>query len=400
MDRYNSLWLFNPDHDLVLGINEPHYIAPMSIRKMKEDLDLLPIWYAPNGDAVYASRIELSASFLRASHLKPKACLAAADFFIYNKVYPWGWNRTLRKWLLGQGFSTGVLPTLSQLDSIRELSGRGWSVDLSKVLYPSWGKGESELFNRVLAVKEFVEQNGKTILKAPWSGSGKGLRFASGCWDSALEGWVVRTLATQGSVVGEPLYKKVKDFAMEFYSSGGAVSFVGYSLFETDSKGSYQKSVLGSNDYLEQQLLYYISQKELGDLRMQLELLLTNQVGDLYEGYLGVDMMVCLNEDDSFWIHPCVEINLRINMGVVARLFYDQYVCQNSVGYYVVAYEKKEGALLENDRKRNMEFPLQLLGNQIQSGYCSLTPIFSDTHYQAYVVITEKMDDLCSATLK
>ena len=29
-------------------------------------------------------------------------------------------------------------------------------------------------------------------------------------------------------------------------------------------------------------------------------------------------------------VHPCVEINMRMNMGVVARLFYDRFVAPGS----------------------------------------------------------------------
>ena len=40
---------------------------------------------------------------------------------------------------------------------------------------------------------------------------------------------------------------------------------------------------------------------------------------DGYEGPLGVDMMVCGDEEAAYWINPCVEINLRYTMGFVAK---------------------------------------------------------------------------------
>ena len=40
---------------------------------------------------------------------------------------------------------------------------------------------------------------------------------------------------------------------------------------------------------------------------------------------------------------PCVEINLRMNMGVVARLIYDNYVCDGVQGRYVIEYYAKPG---------------------------------------------------------
>ena len=48
-------------------------------------------------------------------------------------------------------------------------------------------------------------------------------------------------------------------------------------------------------------------------------------------------MMICRfpeNEKPFFRIHPCVEINLRMNMGVVARFLYDRYVRSDSTGRF------------------------------------------------------------------
>lgn len=41
-----ELYVFNPDADMALGNNEENYMAPATIRRMAEDLALLPVWYA------------------------------------------------------------------------------------------------------------------------------------------------------------------------------------------------------------------------------------------------------------------------------------------------------------------------------------------------------------------
>ena len=57
-----------------------------------------------------------------------------------------------------------------------------------------------------------------------------------------------RVLRVQGEIMVEPLYNKVCDFAMEFYADGnGSVSFVGYSLFDTDAHGNYKGNFLLSD---------------------------------------------------------------------------------------------------------------------------------------------------------
>lgn len=382
-----TLALFNPEHDLVLGANEPHYIAPATIRKMKEDLSLLPLWYAPRGAEVLVCNSALAHSFLATTLLRPQALVAQAATPLYHKVSPWGWNQLVVKTLLQQGVCSNLLPTPSQLASIRTLSGRGLAVYILQAL-GCWANGATSA--ACYSLDEVISrgtQLPKTILKAPWSGSGKGLRFATGRFDKALEGWVKRTLATQGYVVVEPFYDKRVDFAMEFESLPGEVRFVGYSIFETDDKGSYQRGILGSNEQLEARLSAYLPGVAFQALQQQLETLLGSKLGDAYQGYLGVDMMVCQNSDGSYWLHPCVEINLRMNMGVVARLFYDRYVVGGSEGYYVVSYHARPGALVEQHRANEESHPLLLEQGRIASGYCSLTPVAFDTHYQAYVLL-------------
>ena len=49
-----KLYLFNPDSDLALANNETNYIAPVSARRMAQDLALLPVWYADPHNAVLA----------------------------------------------------------------------------------------------------------------------------------------------------------------------------------------------------------------------------------------------------------------------------------------------------------------------------------------------------------
>jgi hypothetical protein len=63
-------------------------------------------------------------------------------------------------------------------------------------------------------VHEFVDAVGETVLKSPWSGSGRGLlRVSPQTWSTNVEGWVARVIRTQGGIMGEPLYNKVCDFA-------------------------------------------------------------------------------------------------------------------------------------------------------------------------------------------
>ena len=124
--------------------------------------------------------------------------------------------------------------------------------------------------------------------------------------------------------MAEPIYNKVCDFAMEFCADEeGRVAFAGYSFFETDAFGNYKANLLVSDAEIERRLGAYVSLGTLHGVRSRLLTVLPDWLGGHYAGYLGVDMMIC--HEGDYRIHPCVEINLRMNMGVLARLFFDRF---------------------------------------------------------------------------
>jgi hypothetical protein len=82
-----------------------------------------------------------------------------------------------------------------------------------------------------------------------------------------------------------------------------------------------------------------------------------------------------------------VEVNLRMNMGVVSRLFFDRYVSPEACGRYVIEFYPHEGDALHFHEEMKERFPLCLREGRIEEGYLSLTPVFGDTAYQIYVMV-------------
>jgi len=99
-----------------------------------------------------------------------------------------------------------------------------------------------------------------------------------------------------------------------------------------------------------------------------------------------VDMMV-IRTADGYAVHPCVEVNLRMNMGVVSRLFFDRYVCREAVGRYIIEYYPFPCEALKMHCSMKEKYPLRFQEGKILAGYLSLTPVFEDTNYQIYVLI-------------
>lgn len=251
--------------------------------------------------------------------------------------------------------------------------------------------GESSLLHSAEEVEAFVRTRPACLLKEPWSGCGRGIRHAAGTFPPSLRGWTERVLRTQQAIVGEPFYDKVADFAMEFAKGDGrGVRFTGYSVFETDERGAYKGNLLATNEALERRLTAYVPQSVLHALRDKLSATLSQVIGNDYQGCLGVDMMVCLSADGKgYVIHPCVEVNLRMSMGMVARQVYDRHVQEGTCGKYVVEYYPEPGEAERTHRRLCREHPLRTANGRILSGYLSLTPVNEDTAYQAYLVVDE-----------
>ena len=377
------LYLFNPENDMALASGSPYYMAPASAKKMASDLAPLPAWYAEKGGTVLLTDARQAKWMVDECrwHLDVEWTFDVSSE--YGRVMPWGWNPALLRWLREARVSD--LPSDFPMDAIRALSGRKQAVDLLPKLQMEGTVGESFWLASVDEIDGYSSIYNKVLLKAPWSGSGKGIQPLTGAPDDNLKGWARRVIATQGGVVCEPYCHKVADFAMEFLASADGVTFAGYSFFEADVRGIYKENWLASDEAIENRLSMYVPREVLARVRERLLYELPLLLGDVYEGYLGVDMMVVRTED-GYAVHPCVEINLRMNMGVVSRLFFDRYVCPESSGRYIIEYYPHEGDALRFHEEMKREHPLCVRDGKMEKGYLSLTPVFGDTAYQIFVL--------------
>lgn len=392
-----ALYLFNPEHDLALASGEANYMAPASARRMASELALLPMWYAEEGSAV------LAPSAYNLDYVKKIQELLGLSVDLITEpelaiepdldIRPWGWDVALRKRLSVLGVDEVLLPSMGQLNDLREYSHRSKAVALLPELQLNeYFCGESYYLRTPEEWKRFVEGRKECLLKAPLSGSGKGLNWCKGIFTPFISGWCTRVAASQGGVIAEPIYNKVEDFAMEFYSDGaGELTFVGYSLFHTGKSGMYEGNCLLSNEAIRKQLAQYIPSEALMDLENCLKYRLSALVGTVYKGYLGVDMMICRfpeNEKPVFRIHPCVEINLRMNMGVIARFLHDRYVRPGSTGRFVIDYHPSEGEALQEHERMSATYPLESREGRVYSGYLPLVPVHKRSCYRAWIWVT------------
>lgn len=141
--------------------------------------------------------------------------------------------------------------------------------------------------------KYLILQNAPFILKTPYSSSGRGLLWLPERKLTTKDRtWIEGALNKQGCVSIECALDKYQDFAMEFYSDGnGNIRYEGLSVFGAEKKGAYSGNVLGEQTYLES---FFV--ENFGDKFQQLKETVGEAIrqiyGNIYTGYLGVDMLV------------------------------------------------------------------------------------------------------------
>jgi hypothetical protein len=390
----HPLYLFNPDHDLALANNDKNFNPPLSARTFAKDLACLPMWYASSGSVIAV--MSLNEEWVEKMQrqfppLRDIAIKIQSDFSTITSINPWGWNSAVCKRLAVQGFGSALLPETSRLSEIRRLSHRRTAISALQFLREETSLvgllplPAHELFSEK-EVAAFANCYPKVVFKAPWSGSGKGLCWSIDTMTESRLGWCRNIIEKQGSVVGEVIYDKVQDFAIEFSCQNGKVNFAGYSWFDTE-RGIYRNNTLISDEAILSRLTdKWITPQHLLTIQHQLLLFIEHEIAPFYTGLLGVDMFV-FQQNGEFLLHPCVEINLRMTMGCVARIFHDRFVHPSATGRFYIDHYPSAGNLWQDHLQRQATLPLEVIDGRITQGYLSLSPVTPLSHYRARVEI-------------
>lgn len=300
--------VFNPEHDLCLANGDANFVPPASALEFGRDCAGLVDWIEAHSD---------------------------------GKVKAWGWDTVLKKRLLKEGVPESMLPPDDALEEIRRLSRREMSVKASAHVNDFLsGRVSPELLGKLRPLSDVravsdekdivpaVDSFGDAVMKAPLSGSGKGLRWArSGELSASDLGWGRKVIARQGGLMVEKRLDIVRDFAMLFHIGEGksdtSVSFEGYSMFFNEN-GIYHGNVLASDRFIISGLSRHVPEPLLDNVREALTSFFRQEFLGRYEGFAGVDMCI-YREADGFMLAPCLEINVRMTMGLLARRIYDRH---------------------------------------------------------------------------
>ncbi len=384
-----KLHLFNPENDLALADGNANYCAPPAAERIAYDLATLPLWYASSSDAVWLPD-KMHIEYCRRISSLFDVALPFGQHMIerVSSAVPWGWSPQVVRRYMQAGVPVSCLPAKESVEKMRMLSNRQSSIRILSRLAAS---GISipplpKYIDRLEDVADYVCGRERCVVKAPWSGSGKGIMWGIGRMEVPMEHFCKGVIKRQGAVLCEEYLSSVREFAMEFLAKDGRVQFAGYSLFNTE-KGSYSGNVLASDGAIESLLAGYIQLDLIRKVRNSLPPILEEMLaGCGYEGYLGIDMMI-YDDNGTCCLNPCMELNLRMNMGMVSRIFFDRFVEEGRRGEYFVSFCRNEGEAYCRHCINKERYPLKTVSSRIASGYIELSPVDRQSRYAAYAII-------------
>ncbi len=293
-----TLCVFNPEHDLALANGGKYFVPPESALEFAKTggAAMKHIFGEDNDDVAVVPAVMAGMEYSR---------LAAHGDEV--RLMPWGWNVMLKTQLLKQGVPECLMPSDGYLSRLRTLQHRSSFVSLNS---------DARFVSSFEQLEAILQPGVSYMFKAPWSGSGRGLRRVDGVLTEKDKEWCSRMIRYQDGFVVEPFYDVVVNFAVEYFMQDNTLTELGYSLFSA-SNGVYRYNLLLHDVEIASYIAKHVSSKALGDEKGKVEAWLSEHAA-FYNGPVGVDMLV-YRFGDTYALNPCVEINFRCTMGLAAH---------------------------------------------------------------------------------
>jgi hypothetical protein len=375
-----ELLVFNPEHDYALADNQPQYVTLRSAAQFAYDCAPFMRYLAEDGAVVLDAYRPFGKEFQK--NFDPME-----DAKRITKVTPWGWDAAVVYQLRRIGIPDKLLPTDAQLSKLRDLAHRKTAITAMEFLHdkhphPELLPSSPSYLTELQQVEDFVKRIPDAIFKSPYSGNGRGHLYAHGTCTPTLLRQCAGVLRRQGGIIVERMYAVVQDFAMEFHCHDGQADFIGYSLFQTEHYG-YGGNLLLPDDAILSALSQYIGIQEILQTQTFVRDFLRQHIATHYDGVAGVDMFV-YREDGTYKLHPFVEVNLRMTMGLAAHEIFRRYCHPDARGTFRIVRE-----VVETRRAASLQTEMQLRDGLWWSGTMALNPVTAATRYAVVMELND-----------
>ncbi len=397
MNQLRKIFHFNPTCELAIANGSPYYQAPAILREFEEELAPILLVFASSSDHVLKEKALPNQFMERLGELglSSGSCLSKAQSLEALKnepvlLQPWGWSPAELNYLSDYRQPSDIQTRSIQLAN-SDLFQRKHAVQfvndfLDENPQPFFPEKEQrpQILDSIEAIESYLLQHPQMVLKSPLSSSGRGLQvIRKNKLNDSNKRWIKTILAQQNYLVAEPLFNKKTDLSFQFeLKPSGEILFRGISFFQTNNNGQY----LGHHINPETDLAYHHFHKnELTTIADHLSRQVRKSCFHrLYHGFLGIDALI-YEEDQHFKIQPCLEINPRLNMGILSQAI-EQKIHPESSGQFLTYYHpgKNYHAFAEEQARKN---PPIVTDQRLRKGFLSLTAPKSDSLFGAYLLL-------------
>lgn len=400
----DNIFYFNPTCELAIANGSFSYMPPRLLRDFEENCAALPFLFASKNDFVlmetkpshefiqkltdYGFQMPVFASM--------KELVAESSF---NHLLPWGWSPAAHFILISlkdkcsPDFKNS--PVFNWHEMHRTLFERKTSLDfLIKLLenhplnFFTAKESTGVIVTNIAEIETLLNKLFPLVLKAPLSSSGRGIQIIRKAdLNTSNRQWISGVLSQQGYLVAEPFLEKKMDLSFQFnINDFGEPAFLGYSIFETNSNGQYKSTLIHPKIT---KLLPEAQYMEVNAMiEITAELILQNLSNSIFStwhrGLMGIDAMIYIDGKD-LKIQPCIEINSRMNMGILAMQL-EKHIHPSTYGKFVLYYGKK-GQYEHYSRYMAMEKPTKYENGRIKSGFLALTEPDASKQFGAYLLL-------------
>lgn len=405
-NKFPDIFLYNPTCEYAVASGNPWWQPNRLLQKMEADMSSIPMFLVQKGDYILVWK-QPSSPFLQTfealdfdlpKFIEVKKALTC-DEILKNpvgKLKPWGWSPAAHQLLspLKPSCSTDFResPVAVWKPEYREFYSRRFALETLKHLLADYNNPDflpefliPEICTTQTEIEALFKRWGELLIKAPWSSSGRGLQPVTKSpvhpkvWEKLLG-----IINSQGFVMVEPLLEKALDLAFQFEISKGKISYLGISNFTTDPKGQYTGNHLnGLPGHIDPEVASFAASVPEFLIQPLIHILEKSELAKNYEGNFGVDTLIFYDQNCKLKINPCLEINLRQNMGLVS-LSLEKIIHPEKKAMFRTYYHP--GISFYRFKKEMEEkHPAVISQKKLVSGFFPLTGADENTMFGAYL---------------
>ena len=397
-----KVFLFNPTSEMAVANDTLSYTPPAFLRKFEKDVSPLLAFGGGAEDLLITDNTGQKEfrEFWEEAGIGLPEFISIED--IPGKIgddtivpEPWGWNRAVHKLFspLKPFFDDSFFksPNSEWKDSYRDAFSRETSVRfMDDVSSAASGHEFISIPYTPLVVyslKEIEEWNKKGklpyVFKTPWSSSGRGLYpITEEQFVERSRIWIKSRLKQQKKLIIEPWLSKLQDLSFQFYiHAGRKVDFLGVNFFEAGRTGEFKKEYVGMPEELKSRLAgFSLPDGWIEESASVLKDVLRKEgFHKFYSGPIGIDGIIFSDDLGKIKIHPCIEINFRLNMGYVNLKLKDILHPEATGEWTIRQFKPGEWKKFAGDKIE--ESPVRRVDGKIFKGFLPFVPVTDEQLY-------------------